>query len=83
MSESNGEKKTLEERLEAIVQTVELLGHMQLATEKKMEAADTRLQTKLDQIAEIQLDTDKYVNALARIAASHDARITSLEGDAA
>jgi hypothetical protein len=69
MSEKdNGGKKTFEERLKAIAQTVELLGRMQMATEKRIQA-----------IVGIAEATRASIQSLQRIAEAHY-RISGLEG---
>jgi hypothetical protein len=63
---------TIDERLEALAQTVELLGHMQIQTEKTVGA-----------LAEAHAETEKVVGRLGRyailIARDHEARLSALE----
>jgi hypothetical protein len=69
---------TIDERLEALTQTVELMAHMQIETEKKFGAAITA-------VSEAQAKTERTVNRLGRyamlIARDHEARLAALESD--
>jgi len=69
---------TIDERLEALTQTVELMAHMQLETEKKFGVA-------IATIAEAQARTEKTVNRMGRyamlIARDHESRLAALEDE--
>ncbi len=72
---------TIDERLEALTQTVELLAHMQVETEKGLGAANAAIAA----IAEIQAKTERTVNRMGRyamlIARDHEARLAALEDE--
>jgi hypothetical protein len=55
---------TIDERLEALTQTVELIAH-----------AQTKADEKIDKLATLQAETAGFINQLARIAESHEHRI--------
>jgi hypothetical protein len=70
---------TIDERLEALTHTVELLAGMQIETEKKMQAL-AEAQTKT---AEAAASSEKTIKKLGRfamiIALDHESRIGALE----
>ena len=72
---------TIDERLEALAQTVELLGHMQIQTEKNIGQIDKTMKA----LAEAHAETEKIVGRLGRyailIARDHEARLSALEED--
>ena len=64
--------KTIEERLEAITHTVELIAQMHLENERQSTERFKKVDTQIDRIVTI-------TESLARIAQSHDKRIQDLE----
>lgn len=71
---------TIDERLEALAQTVELMAHMQGQTEKTVAS----LAGKIEKVAEAHAETEKIVSRLGRyamlIARDYEARLSALEG---
>lgn len=72
-------KPTIEQRLEAITQTLELVAGMQLATDRKLD----RVAIELEQLSKLAAQTNKdlgHLTALSKIVfTSHEARIKKLE----
>jgi hypothetical protein len=60
---------TIDERLEALTQTVELIAGMQRASEERI----ARLTAAIE-------EDGKHIRALVRIAEIHERRLTDLEG---
>jgi hypothetical protein len=70
------ESPNFEQRMNAIRDTLELVAGMQLASEKRIDAIDKRIEKLLQ-----ALERDgEHINALARIAESHEHRLSDLEG---
>jgi hypothetical protein len=61
----------IDERLEALTQTVELIAH-----------AQTKADEKIKQLTALQSETAGFINQLARIAESHEHRIERLADEA-
>ena len=61
---------TIDERLEALAQSPEVLQGMQMDNEKRLQTVTHNFEVTLDSI-----------KSLERIAASHEGRISHLEGD--
>jgi hypothetical protein len=57
----------IDERLEALTQTVELIAH-----------AQTKADEKIDKLTALHAETAGFINQLARIAESHEHRIEQL-----
>ena len=75
---------TIEERLENLAQTVELLAGMQIETEKRMSRmADTvqELATHGNELLEMTATMTENLAQLTRIAIDHRQRIENLEGN--
>jgi len=81
MTESNEPKPTIEERLEAITHTLELVSQMQLKTEERVDA----ITHTLELVSQMQLKTDQHIKRLGRyvriIVVDHEQRLAALEGD--
>jgi len=60
---------TIDERLEALTQTVELIAHAQIKSDERME-----------KLTALMAETGGFINQLARIAESHEHRLERLEG---
>lgn len=67
----------IEERLEAITQTLELVAGMQRDSEKRMD----RLTETVDKILVALKQDSENIAALARIAQAHEHRLERLEGN--
>jgi hypothetical protein len=67
----------IDERLEALTQTVELMASMQKETEKHM----TALATKMERLAETDAQFHRGMEQISRILANHEHRPDSLEGN--
>jgi hypothetical protein len=67
MSEDNGKKRTIDERLDALAQSVELIASMQLQTEKEQIKTGKQIRSLGRLVRLIVLD--------------HEARLLALEGD--
>jgi hypothetical protein len=79
--------RTIDERLEGLTQTVELIARMQLENEKRFEKRFVEFDKRFAEIANIlqQIATNQkrdgeHILALVRIAELHDRRLTHLEG---
>ena len=68
--------RTIDERLDGLTQTVEIIAAMQRDNEKRF--AD--IATTLQEIATNQKRDGEHILALVRIAELHDRRLTRLEG---
>lgn len=71
-------KPTIEERLEAVVQTLELVAAMQRDHEKQLAQSDQRWN---ERFAESDQRWGQRFDKLLTIAESHDRRLSHLEGD--
>jgi hypothetical protein len=60
---------TIDERLEALTQTVELIAPAQIKADEK-----------IDKLTDLLAETGGFINQLARIAESHEHRLGRLEG---
>jgi len=60
---------TIDERLESLTQTVELIAHAQVKADERIE-----------KLTALLAETAGFINQLARIAESHEHRIERLEG---
>lgn len=67
----------IDERLEALTQTVELMASMQKETEKHM----TTLAEKMERLAETDAQFHRGMEQIARILANHEHRLDSLDGN--
>ncbi|MGA2736054.1 MAG: hypothetical protein ABSG65_01245 [Bryobacteraceae bacterium] len=63
---------TIDERLEALAQTVELIAHMQQAEEKRAAERDAKYNERFSRILDV-------VETLAATAQNHEPRIERLE----
>jgi hypothetical protein len=74
---------TIDERLEALTQTVELLGHMQVEGERQRALDLAKTEDALRRVAEAQAKTEQTVNRMGRfamvIARDHETRLAALE----
>ena len=84
MPENNGKKPTIDERLEALTQTVELMAAVQREGIQRHEA----LNQTVEIIAGMQRKNEtllaeviESINSLARIAQAHERRLDRLEGE--
>lgn len=60
---------TIDERLAALTQTVELIAHAQIKADEKIE-----------KLTALLAETGGFINQLARIAETHEHRLDRLEG---
>ncbi len=76
---------TIDQRLEALTQTMELLAHMQLENEKQRILDVAKTEDSFRKLAEAQAKTEKTVNRIGRyailIARDHETRLAALEDD--
>jgi 3-phosphoglycerate kinase len=70
---------TIDERLEALTQSLELLSHMHQEREREDEKRMARVNQALTALAEAQVKTEDAMARLAHIADIQDRRITRLE----
>jgi len=74
---------TIDERLEALTQTMELLAHMQIENEKQRNLDLAKTEESFRKLAEAQAKTEKTVNRIGRyamlIARDHETRLAALE----
>ena len=61
---------TIDERLEALTHSVELLAEMQKATEKELRRTDKQLRR-----------LGNYIHTVAQVVLDHEGRLRGLEGD--
>jgi hypothetical protein len=66
-------KPTIEERLEAVVETLELVAAMQRDHEKALESANRKWDERFDKLM-------SAVETLTQVAQSHERRLSGLEG---
>jgi hypothetical protein len=71
---------TIDERLEAIAQSVELIAHMQQAEEKRAAERDAITDQRLNRILDGIERQAGNIEKLAAIAHNHEQRIERLEG---
>ena len=69
--------RTIDERLDGLTQTLEIIASMQRDNEKRFAEIGATLQ----EIATNQKRDGEHILALARIAELHDRRLSNLEGD--
>jgi hypothetical protein len=67
---------TIDERLEALTQTVELIAHAQIKSDERIE----KLTVRMEKLTALMAETGGFINQLARIAESHEHRLERLEG---
>jgi hypothetical protein len=75
---------TIDERLEAIAQSTEMLVQAQLKTEDSIHGLTLAMKALAQahvEIAKAHLQHEDAINRLALIAASHDDRLDALEGE--
>lgn len=70
---------TIDERLEALTQTVELIAHMQQAEEKRAAERDAITDQRLNRILDAIEKQARNIETLAAIAHDHGRRIEGLE----
>jgi hypothetical protein len=73
----------IDERLEALTQTVELIAHAQIKNDERIEKLTggmERLTGDVGKLTALLAQTDGFINQLARIAEAHEHRIERLEG---
>jgi hypothetical protein len=73
-------RPTIDERLEAIAQSLELAVAMQRDNDERYEKRFAEIATTLQEIATNQKRDGEHILALVRIAELHDRRLTNLEG---
>jgi len=76
---------TIDERLGALTQTVELMAHMQVETEKRLSAAiaavseaQAKTETTVNRMAETIRRMGRYAMVIAR---DHEGRLAALESE--
>jgi hypothetical protein len=69
--------RTIDERLDGLTQTVEIIAAMQVDNEKRF----AEIAVTLQEIATNQKRDGEHILALVRIAELHDRRLTHLKGD--
>ena len=69
----------IDERLEALTQSLELLSHMHQENERESEKRMDRVDQVLTALAEAQIKSEEAIARLAHIADIQDRRITRLE----
>lgn len=81
-------RPTIDERLEALAQTVELMAAMQRDNDERFDKRSAEIDKRfagiaatLQQIATNQQRDGEHILALVRIAELHDRRLSHLEGD--
>jgi hypothetical protein len=72
---------TIDERLEAINQTLELGAAMHIDNDKEFRERFAEINTTLQRVAANQERDGEHILALVRIAELHDRRLTHLEGE--
>jgi hypothetical protein len=72
---------TIDERIEALAQSLKLMASMRRDAETGWESAEARWETRWTQISTAQQQDGENIRALARIAEIHERRLTHLEGD--
>jgi len=70
---------SLDERIEALTHTVELLGQMHLDSERRWEENDRKYQERFQQNEARFEKTIDVIEKLAQIAESHNQRLNDLE----
>jgi len=70
----------IDERLEALTQSVELLAAVQRDSEKRIEARFTKLIENMDRLAQATIRLDEGMLRVANILMNHEERIENLEG---
>ena len=73
--------RTIDERLEAINQTLELVAAMHVDNDKEFRERFAEIDKRFAAIARLQEQDGKHIRALARIAEIHEHRLSHLEGD--
>ncbi|MGD0872454.1 MAG: hypothetical protein ABSB88_23135 [Bryobacteraceae bacterium] len=73
MDNGNAKKSTIDERLEALAQSVELM-HRHWEDRHQQTAAD------IAKLTALMAETGRFINRLAHIAEAHENRIDRLEG---
>jgi hypothetical protein len=76
--------RTIDERLDGLTQTVEIIAAMQVDNEKRFAQNEERfaeIAVTLKEILANQKRDAEHILALVRIAELHDRRLTHLEGD--
>ena len=70
---------TIEERLEALTQSLELIAHMQQAEEKRAAERDAKTDQRISRILDVVEKQAGNIDKLAAIAHDHQQRIERLE----
>ena len=70
---------TIDERLEALTQRLELIAHMQQAEEKRAAERDAKTDQRIDRILDLVEKQAGNIDKLAAIAHDHEQRIGRLE----
>jgi GTP cyclohydrolase FolE2 len=70
---------TLDERLEALTQSLELVAHMQQAEGKRAAERDAKTDQRIDRILDLVEKQAGNIDKLAAIAHNHEQRIGRLE----
>ena len=67
---------TIDERLEALTRTVELIAHSQIKSDERIE----KLTEDIAKLTSLMAETGRFINRLAHIAEAHEQRLDRLEG---
>jgi hypothetical protein len=70
---------TIDERLEALTQSLELIAHMQQAEEKRAAERDAKTDQRISRILDVVEKQAGNIDKLAAIAHDHQQRIERLE----
>jgi len=70
----------IDQRLEALTQSVELLAAIERDSEKRIEARFTKLIENMDRLAQATTRLDEGMLRMANILMNHEERIENLEG---
>ena len=78
MADSNGKKKTFEERLEAIAMNLELAGLTAASSEKRMAANEAAHEKRMAQLSKSAATHDRQIGKMIAVIAAHDRQIGKL-----
>ena len=76
MDQSNGGKRNIDERLDALTMNLELMSHANEAQDRRID----KLTASIEKLVEVSNRDAIDISALARIAEAHEHRIDRLEG---
>jgi hypothetical protein len=72
---------TIDERIEALTQSLELLGHLHQELEKETAARFADTNAKFAETNAKFAETLQFINRLAHVAEAHEQRLDDLEGN--